>query len=72
MKTYTVQFTMDENGTITLSRTNDGFNTAEVIGCAEILKQDIYRQLIQKDSETDRPKVEVRHERVAIERDKTD
>lgn len=72
MKTYSVTFTMDENGTITLSRVNDGFNAAEVIGCAEILKEDIYRQLIQKDGETVRPKVEVRHERVVIERDKTD
>lgn len=72
MKTYSVTFTMDENGTITLSRVNDGFNTAEVIGCAEILKEDIYRQLIQKDGGTDRPKVEVRHERVVIKRDKTD
>lgn len=53
MKTYTVTFTMDKNGTITLSRVNDGFNATEVIGCVEVLKQDIFRQLIQKDGETD-------------------
>lgn len=72
MKTYTVQFTMDNDGRLSLSRTNDGFNIAELLGLTEILRDDIFRQLIQKDGETDRPKIEVRHERVLIERDKTD
>lgn len=72
MKTYTVQFTMDDNGSLNLSRTNDGFNIAELLGLTEILRDDIFRQLIRKGDEEVRPKVEVRHERVVIERDKTD
>lgn len=72
MKTYTVTFTMADNGNVTLSRVNDGFSAAELLGCTEILREDIFRQMIRKADETDRPKVEVRHERVCIERDKTD
>ena len=46
MKTYTVRFTMDDNGSLNLSRTNDGFNIAELLGFTEILRDDIFRQLI--------------------------
>lgn len=72
MKTYTVTFTIDDNGDLNLSRTNDGFNVAELLGLTEILRDDIFRQLIRKKEDGDRPKVEVRHERVCIKRDKTD
>lgn len=72
MKTYTVTFTIDDNGNLNLSRTNDGFNVAELLGLTEILRDDIFRQLIRKKEDGDRPKVEARHERVCIKRDKTD
>lgn len=72
MKTYTVVFTIDDNGNLNLSRTNDGFNIAELLGFTEILRDDIFRQLIRKEEDGDRPKVEVRHERVVIKRDETD
>lgn len=72
MKPYTVRFTMDDNENLNLSRTNDGFNIAELLGFTEILRDDIFCQLIRKGDEEVRPKVEVRHERVCIKRDKTD
>lgn len=68
MKEYTVTFTMDDNGAITLSRANDGFNIAELLGMTEILKDDIFRQLVRKDDEP-LPKIEVRHKRVCIKHD---
>lgn len=70
MKTYTVVFTIDDNGNLNLNRTNEGFNVAELLGLTEILRDDIFRQLVRKDDEEAWPKVEVRHERVCIERDK--
>lgn len=69
MKKYTVTFTMDDNGAVYLDRTNDSFNIAELLGLTEILRDDIFRQLVRKHGE-DTPKVEVHHKRVCIEHDK--
>jgi len=44
-KKWTIEHIIFEDGTSGLSRTNDGFNSFELIGLLEISKDDIIKQI---------------------------
>lgn len=45
MKKYIIEFTQDENGTVAINRTNDGFNFLEILGFIEISRLEVVEQI---------------------------
>jgi len=46
--TYTINWTIDDDGTTTLKRVNDGFNVFELMGILEIIQKEIIQQCTGK------------------------
>lgn len=46
--TYTITWTIDDDGTTTLKRVNDGFNGFELMGILEIIQKEIIQQCTGK------------------------
>lgn len=44
-KTYLIEVIEIDGGIMKMSRTNDGFSPFELIGLAEHIKEDVFRQL---------------------------
>jgi hypothetical protein len=42
MKSYKIEITQREDNSISMTRTNDGFNLAELLGFLELVRMELY------------------------------